>query len=110
LLATNGERYATTYEREILDLFTAVRNHTELDRAGRLLSLNSQRHLRPAKEIASLFRDVHGAIENSAELSSRLSFELSDLGYEFPRYPLPDGETMDSFLRRRVDEAIFESI
>jgi error-prone DNA polymerase len=106
LLATNGVRYATTYEREILDLFTAVRNHTELDHAGRLLSLNSQRHLRSAKEMASLFRDVHGAAENSVELSSRLSFELSDLGYEFPRYPVPDGETMDSFLRKRVDEGV----
>jgi len=52
LLATNGVWYATTYEREILDLFTAVRNYTQLDRAGRLLSLNSQRHLRPAKEMA----------------------------------------------------------
>jgi error-prone DNA polymerase len=56
--------------------------------------------------MASLFRDVHGAIENSAELSSRLSFELSDLGDEFPRYPVPDGETMDSFLRKRVDEGV----
>ena len=58
LLATNGVRYATTYEREILDLFTAVRNHTELDHAGRFLAVNSQRHLRPAREMASLFRDV----------------------------------------------------
>jgi error-prone DNA polymerase len=29
---------------------------------------------------------------------------LNDLGYEFPRYPVPDGETMDSFLRKRVAE------
>jgi error-prone DNA polymerase len=34
VLATNGVRYATAYDREILDLFTAIRNHTELDRAG----------------------------------------------------------------------------
>lgn len=106
LVATNGVRYATTYEREVLDLFTAVRNHTELDQAGRLLSLNSQRHLRSAKEMASLFRNVHGAVENTVELSARLKFELSDLGYEFPRYPVPDGETMDSFLRKRVDEGV----
>jgi error-prone DNA polymerase len=106
VLATNGVRYATAYEREVLDLFTAVRNHTELDRAGRLLSLNSQRHLRPAREMASLFRDVHGAVENTIELSSRLQFELSDLGYEFPRYPVPDGDTMDSFLRKRVEEGV----
>jgi error-prone DNA polymerase len=106
VVATNGVRYATAYDREILDLFTAVRHHTELDRAGRLLAVNSQRHLRSAREMAALFRDVDGAVENTFDLSSRLQFELADLGYEFPRYPMPDGETMDSFLRKRVEEGV----
>ena len=106
VVATNGVRYATAYDREVQDLFTAVRNHTELDQAGRLLSLNSQRHLRPAGEMTALFRDVCGATESTVELSSRLQFELGDLGYEFPRYPVPDGDTMDSFLRKRVDEGV----
>ncbi|MGD0741259.1 MAG: error-prone DNA polymerase [Terracidiphilus sp.] len=106
VLATNGVRYAKAYDREILDLFTAIRNHTELDRAGRLLAMNSERHLRPAREMTALFRDVRGAIDNTIELSSRLVFGLSDLGYEFPRYPVPDGETMMSFLRKRVAEGV----
>jgi error-prone DNA polymerase len=106
LLATNGVRYATSYDREILDLFTAIRNHTELDRAGRLLCQNSARHLRPAREMTALFRDVSGAVENTIDLSSRLQFELSDLGYEFPRYPVPEGDTMDTFLRKRVEEGV----
>ena len=106
VLATNGVRYATAYEREVLDLFTAVRHHTDLDHAGRLLTLNDQRHLRTAREMAGLFCDVPGAVESTLELSSRLRFELDDLGYEFPRYPVPDGETMDSFLRKRVAEGV----
>ena len=106
VIATNGVRYATAYDREIQDLFIAIRHHVELDLAGRLLTLNSQRHLRSALEMASLFRDIPGAIENTVNLSSRLQFELSDLGYEFPHYPVPDGETMDSFLHRRVAEGV----
>jgi error-prone DNA polymerase len=106
VLATNGVRYAKAYDREILDLFTAIRNHTELDRAGRLLAMNSERHLRTAREMTALFRDVRGAIENTLELSSRLAFGLNDLGYEFPHYPVPDGETMMSFLRKRVAEGV----
>ena len=106
VIATNGVRYATAYDREIQDLFTAIRHHVELDEAGRLLAVNSQRHLRPVREMAALFRDVQGAVENTVDLSSRLRFELDDLGYEFPRYPVPDGETMDSFLRKRVAEGI----
>jgi error-prone DNA polymerase len=106
VLATNGVCYATRYDRDILDLFTAIRHHAELDRAGRLLSINNQRHLREAKKMAALFRDISGAVENTVELSSRLTFQLSDLGYEFPRYPVPEGETMDSFLRKRVEEGV----
>src|SRR6201996_502716 len=106
VIATNGVRYATGHDREVFDLFTAIRNHIELDRAGRLLAINNQRHLRPAQEMVDLFQDVPGAVENTVELSSRLQFELADLGYEFPQYPVPDGDSMDSFLRKRVEDGI----
>jgi error-prone DNA polymerase len=106
VIATNGVRYATAYDREIQDLFTAIRHRVQLDEAGRLLAINNQRHLKSAREMAALFRDVPGAIENTVALSSRLRFELEDLGYEFPLYPVPDGETMDSFLRKRVAEGV----
>jgi len=106
ILATNGVRYAAAYDREIMDLFTAVRHHTDLDHAGRLLAMTNQRYVRSAHEMTTLFRDVPGAIENTVELSSRLQFELSDLGYEFPPYPVPKGETMDSYLRKRVAEGV----
>lgn len=106
VVATNGVRYATAYDREIFDLFTAIRHHIPLDRAGRLLSLNSRRHLRSEQEMISLFCDIHGAVENTVDISSRLQFTLTDLGYEFPRYPVPEGDSMDSFLRKRVEEGV----
>src|SRR5579884_1215740 len=54
--------------------------------------------------MARLFADLPEAIANTVELSNRLQFTLSDLGYQFPRYPVGEGETMNSFLRKRVDE------
>jgi len=108
LLATNGVRYATAYDREILDVFTAVRHHTNLEQAGRLLTVNQQRYLRDAGEMTARFRDLPLAIANTVVLSERLEFELNDLGYEFPRYPVPDGETMDSFLRQRAAEGVLK--
>lgn len=106
VIATNGVRYATPHDREIFDLFTAIRNHIELDGAGRLLSLNSQRYLRSAKEMAYVFRDIRGAVDSTVDLSSRLQFDLANLGYEFPQYPVPEGDSMDSFLRKRVEEGV----
>ncbi len=104
LLATNGVRYARPAERELLDIFTCIRNHTKLETAGRLLERNDERHLRSAQEISQLFSDLPQAIHNTGELSARLKYTLAELGYEFPRYPVPEGETMDSFLRKRTEE------
>src|SRR5713101_8095276 len=104
LLATNGVNYATPRERELADAFTALQHHRTLDTAGRLLARNAERHLKSPAAMRALFADFPNAIANTVELSSRLEFTLNDLGYEFPRYPVPDGETMMSFLRERTRE------
>jgi error-prone DNA polymerase len=104
LLATNGVCYATAKARELCDAFTAIRHHRTLSTAGRLLSRNSERFLKSAQEMQQLFADLPEAISNTLELSSRLEFTLNDLGYEFPLYPVPEGETMNSFLHQKAWE------
>jgi error-prone DNA polymerase len=104
LVATNGVRHAMPAQREALDVLTSVRHHVPLAAAGRLLERNSERHLKSAPEMARLFADLPEAIANTREISARLDFTLADLGYEFPRYPVPAGETMMSFLRQRTEE------
>lgn len=104
LLATNGVYYATRAQRQVADVFSCIRNHVLLETAGQLLSLNSERFVKSPKDMAALFADLPEAIANTSQLSSRLEFTLKDLGYEFPRYPVPPGETMTSFLRKRTYE------
>ncbi|HET9400018.1 MAG TPA: error-prone DNA polymerase [Candidatus Acidoferrales bacterium] len=106
LLATNGVNYARAPHRAVLDVFTCIRNHCTLETAGRLLQRNSERHLKSPAEMARLFADLPEAIAQTAELSSRLGFTLKDLGYEFPKYPVPDGGTEMDFLRRRTYEGL----
>src|SRR5260370_4861715 len=51
-----------------------------------------------------LFADLPEAIAATLEISDRLQFTLADLGYEFPRYPVPEGHTQMSFLRQLAEE------
>lgn len=104
LLATNGVSHAIFEEREALDVLTCVRNKVKIREAGRLLCQNSERHFKGPGEMQRLFSDLPEAIANTVDLSQRLQFTLADLGYEFPKYPVPAGETMMSFLRKRADE------
>ena len=103
LVATNGVCHATRARRQVSDVFTCIRHHVRLETAGRLLARNSERYLKTGEEMTQLFADLPEAIANTTELSSRLEFSLEDLGYEFPRYPVPPGETMASFLRNKTE-------
>jgi error-prone DNA polymerase len=104
LLATQGAQYAKPEERQILDVFACIRNHRTLDTAGRLLARNSERYLKTPQQMLQLFADLPQATANTVELSSRLDFTMKDLGYQFPRFSVPEGETMNSFLRARAME------
>jgi error-prone DNA polymerase len=106
LLATNGVNMATSLEREVLDVLTSIRHRTSLDEAGMLLQQNANRHMRGAAEMRNLFRDLPSAVAETVELSSRLQFVMKDMGYQFPLYPIPEGETMDTFLHKRTMEGV----
>jgi error-prone DNA polymerase len=102
LLATNGVQYARPYGREVLDVFSCIREYTHLDGTGKLLAQNAERHLKSDREMRAIFADLPEAIENTSRLAKRLTFSLENLGYEFPEYSVPAGHSMDSFLRTIV--------
>src|SRR6184192_1785863 len=102
LIATNGVQYAKPYGRQVLDVFICIREHTHLDLVGKLLTQNAERHLKSDAEMRAIFRDLPDAITNTERLADRLQFSLENIGYEFPEYPVPDGHTMNSFLRTMV--------
>jgi error-prone DNA polymerase len=100
LLATNGVRFANPDERPLCDVLTCIHHKTNLADAGRLLVPNAERYLKSPTEMEALFADIPRAITATSELADRLTYTMADLGYRFPDYPLPPGETKDSYLRQ----------
>jgi error-prone DNA polymerase len=103
VVATGGVRFAHASERPLFDVLACVRHKTDLEHAGQLLAGNSERALKSPAQMAQLFGDVPEAITASRELAERLTFTLKDLGYRFPIYPVPSGETASSYLRLITD-------
>jgi error-prone DNA polymerase len=110
LLATGGVTHADRSARAIADVFTCLRHHTSLDRAGQLLAPNAERQVRSGRLMAEKFADHPDAITNTARLADRLDFTLQDLGYQFPDFPVPPWDTMPSHLRRLVYAGIRDLI
>ncbi|HXM77894.1 MAG TPA: error-prone DNA polymerase [Thermoanaerobaculia bacterium] len=100
LVATNGVRYARRSDKDLHDVFTCIRHHTHLDAAGRLLAAQRGRFVKDARQMGELFADLPEALDHAWELAGSLDFTLADLGYRFPEYPLPAGETPQTFLRQ----------
>ncbi|HEU0163043.1 MAG TPA: error-prone DNA polymerase [Rhizomicrobium sp.] len=85
LVATNDVQFHHPDRRPLADVLTCIREHTTLDAAGRLLAANAERHLKPATEMARLFRDYPGAVEETLHFLGRCNFSLEKLR---PSYPL----------------------
>jgi len=99
VIATNGVRFAAPDDRPLFDVLTCVHHRTTLDDAGRRLLRNAERYLKSPEVMAQLFADRPDALAGTAALAERLEYTMADLGYRFPAYPVPAGETEMSFLR-----------
>jgi error-prone DNA polymerase len=103
-IATNGVRHATSRGRALFDAMTCIREKRKLESAGRLLAANGERHLKAPRAMAALFADRPELLRNGEALAERLEFTLEDLGYRFPDYPVPPGETQFSFLKAETEK------
>ena len=103
--ASNGVYYADVEDRELYDVFTCIKNHTTIYDAGKLLSENSERYLKNEAQMQRLFADIPEAVDITEEIAAHVKFSMDELSYTFPDYPVAAGETMDSVLRKKVENA-----
>ncbi len=100
VVATGDVRYARPEGRRLHDAFTCLREKTTLDRAGRRLLGNGERFLRPRAEQAARFAERPDWVRATRDIAERCAFSLENLGYRFPDFPRPPGETPQGLLRR----------
>ncbi len=98
LVATNDVRYHVPERRALADVITCIREHCTIDTAGHRLAANAERHLKPAGEMARLFRDYPDAIARTVEIAEKCRFSLEELRYEYPAEPVPAGRNPDAQL------------
>jgi error-prone DNA polymerase len=98
LLATNEVLYHHPARRPLQDVLTCIREKTTIDAIGKRLEANAERHLKPAQEMARLFRDVPEAIAETMRFAGRIHFSLDQLRYQYPDEPVPPGKTAQQHL------------
>lgn len=97
--ASNDVRHASPGDRRLLDALLCLRHKTTLDRAGRLLVPNAERHVPTREAVVERFADRPEWIHATRSLAERCAFGLGNLGYRFPDFPTPEGRSQAQHLR-----------
>lgn len=98
LIATNDVLYHHPDRRQLQDVLTCIREKTSVEKAGRTLESNAERHLKPGYEMAKLFHNAPEAIAETIRFAGGISFSLKQLKYQYPDEPVPPGKTADQHL------------
>ena len=93
LVAMGDVLYHIPERRPLQDVVTCIREHCTIAEAGFRLAAHAERHLKPAAEMARLFRGYEEAVARTMEIVERCRFSLDELRYEYPEEPVPDGMT-----------------
>ena len=100
MIASNDVRYHEPDRRMVQDVVTCIREHLTLETAGFRLAANAERHLKPASEMARLFREHPNAITETQRFIKRIDFSLDQLKYNYPEETIGNGETAQQTLER----------
>ena len=79
LIAVNDVLYHAPERRALQDVVTCIREHVTIEKAGRRLEANAERHLKSPQEMARLFRRAPEAIDQTMRFLDRCNFSLGDL-------------------------------
>ena len=79
LIALNDVLYHAPERRELQDVVTCIREKTTIDKAGKLLAANAERHLKDAAEMSRLFRKVPDAVAQTQFFLAQCNFSLEEL-------------------------------
>jgi error-prone DNA polymerase len=93
MVAVGDVLYHGPERRPLQDILTCIREKCSIEEAGLRLEANAERHLKTPAEMARLFARWPAAVARAGEVAARITFDLSQLRYEYPDEPVPPGRT-----------------
>lgn len=108
VVATNNVHYARRAGQRIHDVLSCIRQHINLPQAlmQGLLHPNSERHLKSAQEMYSLFRELPQALSASLGIAERCNTCLNFVAQRLPDFATPPGTDAPGYLRMLCEEML----
>ena len=110
VVATNDVRFLQQDDFAAHETRVCIGEGRTLDDPRRPRIYSDQQYLKTPAEMAELFADIPEALRNSVEIAKRCNIEVQ-LGTHFlPDFPVPEGMTIDEYLRHVSFEGLEERL
>lgn len=108
LIATNDAHYVTADQAGAHDALLCMQTGRTLSDPKRMRFDGGGYHLRSPQEMRELWKDYPEACDNTLLVAEACDVTLKHNPDLFPRFPVPEGHTEDSFLRDQVYKGLHE--
>ncbi|NIK36534.1 DNA polymerase-3 subunit alpha [Microbacterium endophyticum] len=106
LVATNDLHYTHQHESTSHAALLCVQSGTTLDDPKRFKFDGDGYYVKTAAEMRQIFRDYPEACDNTLLIAERSEVEFNTSANYMPRYPVPDGETEESWFVKEVENGL----
>ena len=106
LLATNQVLMHHPERAALADVLACLREKASIDRMGRRVLKNAERHLKPESEMCVLFKDFPQALDCTSEIADRIHFSLDQLRLDYPTEEGRDGTPAIERLRAATAQGL----
>lgn len=110
VVASNDVRFLKADEFDAHEARVCIHDGRTLDDPRRPKNYTEQQYLRSSEEMQELFSDIPEALANTVEIAKRCNLEI-ELGKSYlPQFPIPEGETENSYFSRVSYEGLDERL
>ncbi|MFT4247982.1 MAG: PHP domain-containing protein, partial [Pseudomonas sp.] len=110
VIASNDVRFLYEKDFDAHEARACIASGRVLDDPKRPRDYSPEQYLKSAEQMHALFADIPDAIDNTLDLARRCNIEMRLGTYFLPQYPVPDDETLDTWIQKQSREGLAERL
>jgi DNA polymerase-3 subunit alpha len=106
LAGTNDSHYLESSDARAHEVLLCLQTGAKLADPNRWRFSTEEFYLKSAEEMRKVFAEMPGAYENTLAVAERCELQLAFDQFHLPRYDVPAGHTLDSYLREVAETGL----
>jgi DNA polymerase-3 subunit alpha len=106
LVATNDIHYLEKRDAAYHDVLLCIQTGKTINEARRLRFKSEEFYFKSPEQMIELFADMPEAVRNTIEITEKCNLSLELGKYRLPHFPIPEGQTAESYLRKLAMEGL----